>query len=426
MVKFFIIADDLSGACDTAVQFRKSGYRTLVLNQMDNARTFVDLYEAIAVTTNSRDLAPDAARNGIRKLCPFLRDLKHATFYKKIDSTWRGNIGAELEVLLEELTLRFAVICSVFPENMRIGLDGYLLVDGQPLHRTAMAKDPASPIAEGHLPTLLSGQTDLPVEYLPLSLVERGCGAVQKIISEKVRKGPCLFIADATEQAHLDTLAELSSAQLPPFIFAGSAGLSAAVLRQYGGAAKKSSLPILTVVGSVHPKNNAQIEKLTDTYPMQERYIPWEMLLQAKPEQTLSALAVEAINILAKGEDLVIRTCRSVNDVESATSEGKTMGLAGAEVADAIADGLQRFVVNILAQTRVGGILVTGGATAVKLLEGIKGEGIEVHREIEPGVPFGRIVGGEFNGMKIITKAGGFGSPDVFCKGKEYIKETLI
>ncbi len=68
--------------------------------------------------------------------------------------------------------------------------------------------------------------------------------------------------------------------------------------------------------------------------------------------------------------------------------------------------------------------MVPGGTTALKVLEGIKGEGIEVHREIEPGVPFGRIVGGDFNGMKIITKAGGFGSTEVFCTGLDVMKQT--
>ena len=44
-------------------------------------------------------------------------------------------------------------------------------------------------------------------------------------------------------------------------------------------------------------------------------------------------------------------------------------------------------------------------------------------KEIEPGVPLGEIVGGSLGGLKIVTKAGGFGSPDVFRLGMDVIKE---
>ena len=80
-------------------------------------------------------------------------------------------------------------------------------------------------------------------------------------------------------------------------------------------------------------------------------------------------------------------------------------------------------VINLLTHTAVSGIMVTGGTTALMLLEGLSGDGIEVLQEIEPGVPLGRIVGGTLDGMSILTKAGGFGSPDVFCTGLEIMKK---
>ena len=73
--------------------------------------------------------------------------------------------------------------------------------------------------------------------------------------------------------------------------------------------------------------------------------------------------------------------------------------------------------------TDIGGIMITGGATALKLLEATGGEGIELHREIEPGVPMGCMVGGDLDGLKIVTKAGGFGTFDVFNIGYEILKQ---
>jgi D-threonate/D-erythronate kinase len=421
MLKFMIVADDLSGACDTAVQFRKFGYRTLVVNRAENSGSMFDRFGAMAVTTNSRDLSPDAARQAVASVCPLLKDLEKVTLYKKIDSTWRGNIGAELEVMLSALQLEFAVICSAFPENRRYGVGGYLLVDGRLLHHTAMAKDPASPIDAGYLPDLLTRQTDLPVSLLPINLIESGIGSVRQFIKEKIGSGPCLFIADATEPEHLDTIAAIGSKALPPFIFAGSAGLSAAILRQERQTEREISSPILSVVGSVHPKSIAQIDKLIETYNISEIYIPWEILIDSKP-QALKPFCVDAADVLSRRQDLVIRTSRGADDAAAAVRAGKTAGKSGADVAGKISKGIQHIVADILSRAAVGGLMVTGGTTALKLLEGLSGEGIEVFKEIEPGVPVGRIVGGKSDGMKILTKAGGFGSPDVFCTGIEALK----
>ena len=424
MLEFMVIADDLSGACDTAVQFQKFGYPTVVLNATERAESYQNRYRAMAITTNSRDLVPEAARFALKQVCPILKTLKPKTIYKKIDSTWRGNVGAELEVLIKELQLRFAVICSAYPENQRLGIGGYLLVDGALLHHTAMAKDPASPITEGYLPKLLSNQTDLSIVHLGLNLIEKGQDAMTAFIHETVQGCPCLFIADATEESHLDAIASIVATTLPPFVFAGSAGLSAAMLRCRKRTVEKQHISILTIAGSVNPKSISQIDKLLESDHIEELYVPWEMLLHSRAEQ-LAARITQATDILSRSVDLVIRTCRSLDDAEAAKAAGrkKAGGGGGAAVAEAISDGLKRFTTEILAKTKIGGIMVTGGTTALKLLEGIGGEGIEVKQEIEPGVPLGRIVGGHLDGVKIITKAGGFGSLDVFCTGAEIIKQ---
>ena len=68
MEKYIIIADDLSGACDTAVQFSNWGYKTLVVNQGE--KLTVDIpYKAVAITSNSRDVSPQKARTLVAGIC---------------------------------------------------------------------------------------------------------------------------------------------------------------------------------------------------------------------------------------------------------------------------------------------------------------------------------------------------------------------
>ena len=422
MLDYLIIADDLSGACDTAVQFRKFGFRTLVLSEGDDSSDLIDGFDAVAITTNSRDLSRDEARFAVRNMAPFIKRLGYRHLYKKIDSTWRGNIGSEMEVLIEELDLSFAVICSAYPENRRLGLGGYLLVDGTLLHHTSMAKDPASPIRQGYLPDLLASQTRHRVDYIPLSMVEAGPAEIQRFIMGRIKDGPCLFVSDATEPVHLESLAGISREGLPSFIFAGSAGLSAAMLEKEKKGTNRKSLPVLTVVGSVNPKNAHQVEKLLEDGGAKELLVSWQVLMGGESNR-VNALLSEAIELLGGGRDVVIRTSRDAKNVELSITEGKKAGLSRAEIADRIAIGLQRFVMDVLGSVKIGGLAVTGGATALKLLSETGCRGIEVFREIEPGVPLGQVVGGDLDGLKIITKAGGFGSPDVFRLGLDVLKK---
>ncbi|MFZ7102395.1 MAG: four-carbon acid sugar kinase family protein [Peptococcaceae bacterium] len=423
MLNYVIIADDLSGACDTAVQFSNFGYRTIVINKLANLPARDAGFNAVAITTNSRDASAADAQLKIKEVCKSLKSLPDINIYKKIDSTWRGNIGAELETLLRELDLKFVVICSAYPRNKRVGLGGYLLVDGQLLHHTSMAKDPGSPIKEGFLPDLLQKQTRLPVKLITLKVIEKGVEILKEYILSNIKDGPCLFIADTIEESHLDILAQLSDEGLPRHIYVGSAGLSAAILRQdkeKGEAAE--ALPVLTVIGSVHPNSNLQVDEMIKKYGVKEIYIPWPNLLHYS-EGALKDFTKEALTTLQGGADLVIRTSRTASDVELAKAEAERLGLSSLEIANTISLGLQKFMAGILGYVELAGIMVTGGATALQLLEVMNAEGIEVEREIEAGVPLGKIVGGTLNNLPIITKAGGFGSRNIFCNGVEILKQ---
>ena len=62
-----------------------------------------------------------------------------------------------------------------------------------------------------------------------------------------------------------------------------------------------------------------------------------------------------------------------------------------------------------------GGLLMCGGDTALLLCRLFGAEGIRLEAEIEPGVPFGRLLGGVGDGLAVVTKSGGFGGPDTLA-----------
>ncbi|MFL5418192.1 MAG: four-carbon acid sugar kinase family protein, partial [Myxococcales bacterium] len=92
MLEVAVIADDLTGAADTGIGFALAG-----------VSTFVALYDTsppssariLAFDTDSRALAAKAAAERAASAATRARERGARTIYKKIDSTLRGNVGAE-------------------------------------------------------------------------------------------------------------------------------------------------------------------------------------------------------------------------------------------------------------------------------------------------------------------------------------------
>ena len=52
---------------------------------------------------------------------------------------------------------------------------------------------------------------------------------------------------------------------------------------------------------------------------------------------------------------------------------------------------------------------MTGGSIAISALKAMEALGVKVTKEIMPGIPRGIVIGGKFDGLSVITKAGAFG-----------------
>ena len=79
-----MIADDLTGACDSAVQFAQNGFKTVVQRGTKWVRDSVT--DLIVVSTESRNDAPYRARRKVMAACRRMKDLGIQVIYKKIDS----------------------------------------------------------------------------------------------------------------------------------------------------------------------------------------------------------------------------------------------------------------------------------------------------------------------------------------------------
>ncbi len=382
----FILADDLSGAADCAMGAANAGLASVVL--FDPAG--VAEAQVVAVDADSRHCPPAQAREISARLWRS-RAAPGRLFYKKIDSTLRGNFAAEIAALTDA---GVAIVAPAFPSAGRTTLGGRVYVDGVPLESIEIWKNERMPgvadiVAMLRAEGLKAVNVALPVVRGDLAAALRqrlADGALQAIV------------CDALDDADLAAIAR-ASVGLPVY-WVGSAGLVAHLPRAAGlvgdaaALAPQVSGPIVTVVGSLSAVSRQQARKLEAGADLAV-FEPTPALLRAGPASALWLPLTEAIGqALAGGRDVLIRTGVSGNDD---LSQGHALCASLGQLLRPLAP-------------RIGALVATGGETARALLPAFGTHSLQLLCELEPGVPLSVSVG--TRSLPVITKAGGFGRPD--------------
>lgn len=76
------------------------------------------------------------------------------------------------------------------------------------------------------------------------------------------------------------------------------------------------------------------------------------------------------------------------------------------------ARALAEVVLGWSARSRPRAIVLTGGATARAVCDRLRVHALRIRGELSPGIPFGTLEGGQWSGVPVVTKAGGFGVPE--------------
>jgi len=397
---FGIIADDLTGAMDTGVQFSKVGLRTLL--HLTSAS--VDDAEVVVLDTESRDDPPNVAYG---KVTGAARRLKGRIIYKKIDSTLRGNIGYELDGVMDELGLKRALIAPAFPINGRTTFEGRQFVDGLPLLESLFSKDPHCPTTD-HIPTLVEGQSVRSVGPIPLSIVDQDAGALKEEVDKREEE---LLVIDALNEVHLLCIARVAAQQGISCLACGSAGLAQALPFGFGFESQKRRSskhspragPVLVVAGSHNPVTVRQIERAVSQLGA--------AVVEIDPrdiEVTMERAASEAEKLISDGKDVIITTAFKPYLLER--SQVMTIGLGN--LAADVAKGRS-----------LCGLILTGGSIAFSACRALGVVTIEILEEVAPGIPAGVVLKGEEReGIKLVTKAGGFGEEDALLRAINHLR----
>ena len=103
-----IIADDLTGANDTALQFHQKGANTKILLDTECSPKIKAGTEVWALSSESRNVPAEVAISRVEKAVTTLSEnFSFDYYYKKIDSTLRGHIALETLTMLNILNYDF-------------------------------------------------------------------------------------------------------------------------------------------------------------------------------------------------------------------------------------------------------------------------------------------------------------------------------
>ncbi|MCZ8519548.1 MULTISPECIES: four-carbon acid sugar kinase family protein [Paenibacillus] len=424
-MKTVVIADDLTGACDTGVQFAGLGLNvSLWLDPNGDAHPDAG-HEVIVLDTDSRASDPAEAYRRTAAAARFAKGLGADCVYKKLDSTLRGNLGAELDAVYDELQPDFVLAAPAYPKMGRTVKEGRLYVHGIPLHETEFARDPRTPVRSSVIADILRGQTQRDSGLVPAALWRDGGGEAESLLRSFARRGIRYLIADAEEDGDLARMAEVLSRLPYAIVWAGSAGLAGELpIRRPesrgGFELPAADGPVLAVVGSVHPSARRQLALLLEREDVRGIPLVSSRLLfpgREREEQVASA-AGQAARILGEGHHAVLFSAADPEEIRRTQEAGRCGGMddraAGAAIAEAIGEAAAR----VAGLVRVGRLILTGGDTARHVSTSLGASEIQLLGEVESGVPIGLLRTG--HPLTVVTKAGGFGTDGVLVRALEY------
>lgn len=368
-MKLLVIADDFTGALDTGIQFASSGievYVLLELKSMELPECAVMIYDA-----ETRHKSPQEAYSLIKKTVQWARKNGIAGIYKKTDSALRGNVGIELQALLENWEDDNLIFAPAYPEMKRFTRKGIQLIDGIPVAESVFGKDLFEPVRHSSVAEIIH-------ETSNVKTYETDKNALETL--EK-RKG--ILIADADTYSDLDQIAKWSMKH-GVRSYAGCAGFARALAGNVYKNGKKNEIrsmsPILLAVcGSIHPATVRQVTSAGQK-GMERISLKKKMLLDLEKfdKEELCRCAKHWAAICSEKKALIL-------DVEQ---EENAAGADMGEISrgEKIADGLAMVTKQILDSGIYPTLFCTGGDTLRAVVKSLGLTAMRPMAELFPGV----------------------------------------
>lgn len=448
-VRLGVVADDLTGANATGVRLAGLGMEVWSAVAVGQAPRLQGTAQAGVMVTESRAIPPREAARRVTAAVTELVAAGATSFGKRIDSTLRGNLGAELEAMMTALDgagkPHLALVVPAYPASGRIVAGGYLLVHGVPVQETAAGRDPTAPVRFSRVRQVLREQTDLELRELDLDAILDGPDAVQATLEEVARRGIRVVVADATTEGHIEILAEAAVRLEAPVLSVDPGPFTGALARarlkaaghpfpdvaeasdragQEAAGAAGGYPYVVGVVGSVTPLSQRQAARAAAEGVVRLVPLPVEQLV-ATAETSIDPVRLqEAASEALEGALAALRRKEVPLLVTSAPDEP----LLPAGDASGVPQAVGRLVVLLAREadrqgTPLGGLYLSGGDITVAVCRALESTVLRLEAEVEPLVAFARLAGGPRAGLSLVTKGGLVGDDEALIRAVRYLRD---
>lgn len=404
MGKFLMIADDFTGASDAGVQMKKNGFEAHIVFDTES----IEPDKSYVIDSESRNIPGEEAYKKIKGIIQNLEKYSFEHYYKKIDSTLRGNIGAELKAELEEVNPDIIVFNPANPDSGRTVVDGILYFNGRRVMETEIMRDPLCLVKDDNLKSMLETEIGESVQHISLSDVRE----------QNFHLDGSRFVTfDTLENSDLDYVVSFILKQTDKkILWVGSAGMANALFKAF-----RPQLPVLSLIGSISDTSRIQVSKAVAEGAMLVK-MDIEALLNG---QELESVAAEAIKGLKEGYDVIVVSARELEDYHAAIMAGKARGMKRNDVAKYTQEMIGRLSSMILKEVEISGCFMTGGDTAISVSQHNHAHGAAICQEVLPTVAMVLLDGGDYPGLPCVVKGGSIGDENTLTESIKFLKNYI-
>ena len=412
-----VIADDFTGANDAGCGFALAGARVNVLfdSQSMSDKQMADVW---VVSTDSRAEEPtEAAKRVSQALKHGIKVPSQDWIFKKIDSTLRGNLGAEVEAALLQSGSNLALIAPAVPKLGRITRNGECYIHGMRLTETEFASDPKTPVSSAVIKERLAEQSNLPCAVLDLEQV-RG-PQLLALLQQASSKGPCYLVVDAEQDEDLLRVVQAAASLSQRPVLVGAAGLSDALSNFLSTPRCRS---VLAVVGSMSEISQRQIAHLQQQRTVCLVDVDISELFMTPSWPQRESWCQSVIQALSAGQHCVIRTCQNHQQRDHIAALCEQHQVNRAQLGEEICHLLAQLVRDVLQSKKPDGLYLSGGDVAIAVARGLGATGFQIAGQIAGCVPWGRLLN-VADPLLVMTRAGGFGDENTLTEVIRFIEE---
>jgi D-threonate/D-erythronate kinase len=417
-----IIADDFTGANDSGVRLAQKGLKSRVILADSEEHTIaldpgIDVW---IVDTESRAMQAEDAYRAVYQEIERLKKLGVTSFYKKVDSTLRGSVAAELKAMQDAAEMDLIFIAPAFPGMGRTVDGGTLYVNGIPVAETEFARDPKTPVLHSYIPDLLLAE-DIQTAVLSRNILH--AGNPEKWVLDQMQRGVKWIVCDVMKEEDFPVLAQLEVNLKLSIGWAGSAGMINHLYTDLARSGQTNSLQhpigkVLVVSGSLSGKTQEQLTVL--------KARPATKIIEIDPVELLinPARAGRKVSDLTgtnAWDSAVIYVGGSQENRDKVSEWANENNMSVNQTGKGISEGLGHLVQSALRLADFDALIMTGGDTAKDICSVLGIHDMELRFEVEAGLPLGMV---KWNNKELvaITKAGGFGDKNSLANAVDYLK----